>query len=465
MADIFIIDDNLALQKLLIRQLQSSGHRAKGASTLSEGVQQVTSGKYDIILLDVELPDGNGLEHIPQFTEMVSAPEVIIITGNGEQDGAETAISSGAWAYVEKLHVVRDIMLHVTRALQYREEKSRIKQVPVVLKRDDIIGKSPLLRQCLEQVAQAALSDASVLITGETGTGKVLLARALHEHSQRAAHNFITVDCAALPENLIESTLFGHVKGAFTGAESTRQGLIRRADGGTLFLDEVGELPLTIQKKFLRVLQEHTYRPVGSASEERSDFRVVAATNIDIDHCVDQGTFRSDLLYRLKGLSLSPPPLRKRKDDIKVLTSHFLARICDRLSRQWKGVTPEFIEHLVAYDWPGNIRELQQTLEQVVACTGETPTLFAKHLPSHFRIRQAQAALQPPPATPLSEIPSNQDFTPLSWQKCKRDCEQRYISGLMRYAREDITSACQISGLSRTRLYQLRLKYNLLPST
>lgn len=459
MAKIFVVDDDVMLQEMLVCHLQRSGHQASSASTLAEGIQQVTAGEYDVVLLDVQLPDGNGLRHIQQFKDVPSSPEVIIITGKGDENGAEKAIVNGAWSYIGKPNVIKELPLHLTRALQYREEKKRVESVPIVLKRDAIIGSSPLLVKCLNQVARAATSDASVLITGETGTGKEVFAKAIHDNSPRANKNFITVDCAALPENLIESTLFGYIKGAFTGAEHNREGLILLADGGTLFLDEVGELPVSMQKMFLRVLQEGTYRPVGSAHEEHSDFRVIAATNIDIDGNVAQGTFRNDLLYRLKAFSFSLPPLRKRKEDIKPLTSHFLAQIYDRLKMQHKGIDPNFIEHLLAYDWPGNVRELQQTLEQVVACAVEVPTLFATHLPDHFRIRHAQAEMQSPaPASP-SYLPLAESSSSLPWQEYKNAYEQKYIIDLMRYAKDNVTLACKISKLSRTRLYQLREKY------
>jgi two-component system, NtrC family, response regulator len=465
MAEIFVVDDDVELQEMLVQYLEYSGHQASGASTLAEGVKQVIAGEYDVVFLDVQLPDGNGLEYIPKFKDASSSPEVIIITGKGDENGAEKAIVSGAWSYIEKPEVTKELILHLTRALQYRKEKHRLKTVPVVLKRDTIIGNSPLLTKCLSQVAQAAVSDASVLITGETGTGKEIFARAIHENSARAGNNFITVDCAALPENLIESTLFGHVKGAFTGAENNRKGLVHLADGGTLFLDEVGELPVNIQKTFLRVLQEHAYLPLGSSNEKHSDFRVIAATNIDIDHSVDQGTFRNDLLYRLKSFSFSLPPLRERKEDIKTLVRYFLARMWDRSMLEHKGIAPDFIEHLAAYDWPGNVRELQQTLEQVVACTVETPTLFAYHLPEHFRILQAQAAIQSPPSYSCPVTPPSEPLIPPPWQEYKNNFEQQYIHNLMRYAKGSVTIACQISHLSRARLYQLREKYGLLASS
>ncbi len=465
MADIFIVDDDVMLQQMLIRQLQLSGHQTNCADTLSKGLEQVLSGAYDIVLLDVQLPDGNGLEYIPNFKDAASSPEVIIITGKGDKNGAEKAIVSGAWGYIEKPHVIKELLLHIARIQQYRKEKDRTEKVPVVLKRDAIIGNSPLLTECLNRVAEAAFSEASVLITGETGTGKELLARAIHENSSRADHNFVTVDCASLPENLIESSLFGYIKGAFTGAESNREGLIQLADGGTLFLDEVGELPLSMQKTFLRVLQEGSYHPVGSAHEKHSNFRVVAATNIDIMRGVDQGSFRNDLLYRLKAFSCSPPPLRNRKDDIKPLIRYFLARMWDRSNLDYQGISPDFIEHLTAYDWPGNIRELQQTLEQVVASTIHTlpPTLFAYHLPKHFRIQQAQAGIQTPPSQPFPDIsPTSKNLTPLPWNAFKNNYERQYIHDLMRHSRGSVTLACQVSQLSRARIYQLREKHGLL---
>ena len=465
MAEIFVVDDDVMLQEMLVRQLQRSGHQAGCASTLAEGLERVTAGEYDVVFLDVQLPDGNGLEYIAKFKGVPSSPEVIIITGKGDKNGAKKAIVSGAWAYIEKPNVIRELLLHLTRALQYRKEKYKTETVPVVLKRDAIVGNSPLLIKCFDQVARAAVSDASVLITGETGTGKEIFARAIHENSARAGKNFIIVDCAALPENLIESTLFGHVKGAFTGAESDREGLVRLADGGTLFLDEVGELPVPLQKTFLRVLQERTYRPVGSTREEYSDFRVVAATNIDIAHSVDQGTFRSDLLYRLKAFSFTIPPLRKRKEDIRILTRYLLARMWDRSQLEYKGIAPDFIEYLMAYDWPGNVRELQQTLEQVVARTVETPTVFAYHLPEHFRIQQAQAAIQSSPPYSSPPVSSAEDPAPPPWQEYKRKYEKQYIYDLMRHAKGNVTMACQVSQLSRARLYQLREKYGLLASS
>lgn len=461
MADILIVDDDRHICGMLIEYLQESGHNPTAVHTLDDGLRSVGDTPCDVVLLDVQMPDGNGLEYLTRFTRAPASPEVIIITGHGDQDGAEKAIVSGAWSYIEKPDVIGNLALHLTRALQYRREKKKVKQVPVALKRNNIIGSSKVMNDCFDLLAKASSCDVNVLITGETGTGKELFARAIHENSGRAKANFVVVDCASLPENLIESTLFGHVKGAFTGADTRRDGLIKHAHGGTLFLDEVGELPLNMQKNFLRVLQERSYRPVGSSREIKSDFRLVAATNRDLDRRVRQGDFRSDLLFRLQGFSIELPPLRQRLEDIMELVTSFITRLCDRYGQETKGVAPDFIEALAAYDWPGNVRELYQTIEQVFADSFHSPTFFAIHLPKKFRIRQARAGIR----TVQAIAPAADDVDPLpTWQVYKDTFEKKYIRNLMQCSKNNIQAACRISGISRTRLYQLLHKHNLHPS-
>lgn len=455
MANILIIDDDQILVTMLAGQMKSAGHIATTANSLSEGLAKLNGDAFDVVLLDVQLPDGNGLEYLDKFKQGPSSPEVIIITGHGEADGAEKAILSGAWSYIEKPHVIRELSLHLTRALQYRKEKMKVNAVPVFLKRDNIIGKSAPLNKCLDQVARAAASDVSVLINGATGTGKELFARAIHENSQRADHNFVVVDCAALPETLIESTLFGHVKGAFTGAERAQEGLVKHADGGTLFLDEVGELPLSIQKTFLRLLQEHEYRPVGSSQHLYSNFRLVAATNRNLEKRAEAGIFRQDLLFRLQAFTIELPPLRERLNDIGELATQFITKLCRRHGLETKGVSQDFIEALMSHDWPGNIRELHQTIEQVFTNAFLVPTCFAIHLPAHLRIKQARADFQDEKKVdaPFSSLPT--------WRKYKSMCEKSYVEKLKMLAEGNVSKACRISNLSRTRLYQLINKYEI----
>ncbi|MDY6852188.1 MAG: sigma 54-interacting transcriptional regulator, partial [Thermodesulfobacteriota bacterium] len=279
MSKVLIIDDDEMIVDLLSRMVGHMGHEALSALTLKEGLAKASSEPIDVVFLDVWMPDGNGLEMLPVIRETPSLPEVIIITGAGEAKGAELAIKSGAWDYIQKgTGTLESMMLPLNRALAYRKEKTT-KRSPKVLNRVGIVGESRLIRGCLELVSQAAGSETNVLITGETGTGKELFARAIHENSARAGKSLVVVDCTALPGSLVEGLLFGHEKGAFTGAEKAQEGLIAQADGGTLFLDEIGELPLLTQKAFLRVLQERRFRLLGGQKEIESDFRLVAATN------------------------------------------------------------------------------------------------------------------------------------------------------------------------------------------
>ena len=455
MANILIIDDDRTLTTMLVGQMETSGHSATAANSIMEGLAQIGDGEYDVVLLDVQLPDGNGIEYLSQFKSASSAPEVIIITGHGEADGAEKAILCGAWSYIEKPHVIRELSLHLTRALQYRQEKMKVNEVPVALKRDKIIGNSASLNRCLDQVARAASSDVSVLITGSTGTGKELFARAIHENSKRAQHNFVVVDCAALPETLIESTLFGHIKGAFTGAERAQDGLVKHADGGTLFLDEVGELPLSMQKTFLRLLQEHEYHPVGSSKPHYSNFRLVAATNRNLPERAANGKFREDLLFRLQAFTIDLPDLKDRLEDISDLAAYFINKLCKRYQLETKGISQDFIDALMNHDWPGNVRELLQTIEQVFTSAFLGPTCFAIHLPDQFRVKQARADFSS--EKPLHPVNSSLP----TWRKYKDMCEKSYVEKLKVLAEGNVSKACRLSNLSRTRLYQLISKYDI----
>ena len=461
---VLVVDDDQALCGMLVEHLRRADFLSEGANTLARGLQLAGRNGYDVVFLDVQMPDGNGLDFLPQFKAVISSPEVIIITGKGDPNGAQQAISSGAWSYIEKPNVIRDLMLHLTRALQYREEKKRIKTVPVLLKRDNIIGSSRKITSCLDQIAAAAAGDASVLITGETGTGKEIFAQAIHDNSPRAAGNFVVVDCAALPGTLIESTLFGHVRGAFTGADQAKEGLVRHADGGTLFLDEVGELPLSLQKAFLRVLQEHRYRPVGGTSEIRSNFRVVAATNRDLEAEVRNGEFRNDLLFRLQGITIHLPPLRERMGDIRELTAYYTEKLWQRYSLPGKGIAPDFISALATYHWPGNVRELFQVLERACAYAGDHPTLFVRHLPEQIRILEAQAGIstEDNDTFPLPAAIDNDDFP--DWRNYKDTIEKEYLRRLLDHSGGVITVASRVSGLSRTRLYQMIKKFEITVS-
>ena len=466
MAKILIIDDDELICTTLTRLVRGKGHDATSALGMVEGLRQATEQPFDVVFLDVRMPDGNGLDLLPKIEALPAAPEVIIMTGFGDPNGAELAIKSGAWDYIEKNSSVKDIILSLERALQYRQEKQAVAGARTVsaLKREKIIGDSLKLNACLDLVAQAAGSDVNVCILGETGTGKELFARAIHENSQRSRGNFVVVDCTALPETLVESLLFGHEKGSFTGAEKARDGLVLQAHCGTLFLDEVGELPLTLQKAFLRVLQERRFRPLGGSKEVVSDFRLVAATNRNLEQMVAAGQFREDLLFRLKSYCLELPALRERQEDVQQLARYYADRFSVRYGLAPKGFSPEFLETLMGYAWPVNIREFVNTMEQTLASAHVEPTLFPKHLPLNIRIQVTRASVVHESVTSphlgnsrVHGLPKLHEYR----ESVYNDAEKSYLHDLFSRSERSISHACQLSGLSPSRLYALMKKHEI----
>jgi two-component system NtrC family response regulator len=455
MARVLIVDDDELIGEMLSFMVEDMGHSASSATTLKAGFEKASSDNFDVIFLDIKMPDGNGLDLLPKIRELPLHPEVIIITGRGDPDGAELAIKNGAWDYIQKSSSTKEMLLPFVRALQYREEKNTRKP-PTALKLNGVIGKSPSMNVCLDLLAQAAHSDVNVLLAGETGTGKEVFARAIHENSMRGGNNFVVVDCTALPETLVESVLFGHEKGAFTGADKAQVGLVKQADAGTLFLDEIGELPLAVQKAFLRVLQEHRFRPVGAKQEIESDFRLIAATNRSLEKMVQDRTFRSDLLFRVRTLPIELPPLSARKEDIKELAMYHMARVCERYQIGTKGFSPEVFDALMAYEWPGNVRELVNAIERAISDAYHEPTLFPKHLPLDLRVKVARSSVK------KEAIPTAEGVVPLgSLAECRHAAEGRYLRDLVFQTKGKIKDACRISGLSRSRLYVLLKTHNL----
>ena len=457
MAKVLIVDDDQAFRNLLIEQVQRLEHEVEGVSSLEQGRDLMETFEPVVVFLDVNLPDGSGLDAIESIKAGVSSPEVIIVTAEGEVDGASLAIESGAWDYLQKGYSLGDLVMPLRHAVEYRRERlahARTKALDL----EGIVGSSPSLRRALDFTAQAAGGDTTVLVTGETGTGKELFARAIHRNSDRREGPFIVVDCAALPENLVESMLFGHRKGAFTGADKDREGMVRFADGGTLFLDEVGEMPPSIQKAFLRVLQEKRFRPVGGEKEVSSDFRLVAATNRDINKMTEEGTFRKDLLFRIRGHAIELPPLRERGEDVVEIAQDLITRLCRRQGRGIKGTTDAFFKVLRDYSWPGNVRELNHALERALAAAADQPVLYPIHLPMQIRANVARGAvredLNVPAGGARPEFPQLKD--------AKKTAEMFYLKDLMAATGGDIDEACRLADVSRSRLYALLKEHGII---
>ena len=486
MARIMVVDDEKPVRQVVSELIQRLGHETVTAADLAEARRKSAAGPFDAVLLDVHLPDGDGLDFIPEVKDWTGSPEVIVFTGLGSPDGAELAITRRAWDYIEKPVTLNKVALPLSRLLQYRRERTSSPPLET-LKETKIIGSSAIIRDRLELVVKAAASPANVLLTGATGTGKELFALAIHDNSERKDRSFVVLDCAALPETLVESLLFGHAKGAFTGADSSSEGLIKQADGGTLFLDEIGDLPLNAQRSFLRVLQERRFRPVGGDREKDSDFRLIAATHHNLEQMVEEGRFRSDLLFRLKTITIKLPPLSQRGRDVMEIGRYHLARLCAKFGSKKKELSPEFVEALISYPWPGNVRELVSTLEWSLATAGREPTLFAMHLPEHIRVTLARSKIQKNEEPdrfdpekgksrrrpPLRLVPESEPGSAFggavlpSWKEYRRKgvnrLEAEYLVKLLSLTGGDMARAGEISGIGRSRLYQLFREHHLSP--
>lgn len=337
MARVLVVDDENLMRTMVEVVCRRLGHEALCAATLEEGRRLAAAG-VDVILLDMLLPDGNGLDAQQELASLPDAPDIVVITGYGDGDAAEKALRGGVWDFLMKPVRVRDVeetLSHVLEARDRRRSRRGLELEP-----GHVAGRGPAMQAALAQLEQAAHSDVNVLLLGETGVGKELFARTLYRNSHRASRPFVAVDCASLPETLVESHLFGHARGAFTGAERASEGLLRAAHLGTLFLDEVGDLPQGIQGAFLRALELRRFRPVGEVREVESDFRLVAATNQDLEAMSEDGRFRKDLLYRLQGMTIVIPPLRRRRDEIPLLARQAVTRCCRRNGMEEKELSP-----------------------------------------------------------------------------------------------------------------------------
>lgn len=383
-AKILVVDDDVALQRLMQVNLMGLDYEVQVAGTGEEGLTMLAEQNIDVALLDLQLPDIDGIELVQQSRKYAPNTEIIVITGFGTTTRASAATRAGAFYYLEKPIDFDELPILMEKALaqqQQNQELTRLrKKVDEPTSYFNIIGKSKAMQVVFDIIEGIAESDANVLIIGESGTGKELVANAIHDRSHRAKKPMMEVNCAALPKELIESELFGHTKGAFTGAHAEKAGLIGRAAGGSLFLDEIGEMPLELQPKLLRVLQERVYYRVGSEKPLEADFRLIAATNRNPFEAMRDGHLREDLYYRLNTIELHVPPLRERSEDIHLLADHFRQHYAERYKRNILAISEQAYAQMFGYHWPGNVRELQNALERaVLMCRGEK--IEAHHLP------------------------------------------------------------------------------------
>jgi two-component system, NtrC family, response regulator AtoC len=447
---VLIVDDDRDMCVLLESQLKRRDINASWRSSAAEALDLLSVEDFDVLVTDLNLQGTSGLELCERVVQNRPDMPVIVITAFGSLESAIAAIRSGAYDFVNKPFELDELVLTINRAMQHkslREEVKRLKEAVATTKgMDDLIGDSIGMRKVYDLMERVAETDATVLITGESGTGKELVARALHKRSVRQKGPFVAINCAAMPETLLESELFGHVKGAFTDAKQGRPGLFQQASNGTLFFDEIGEMPLGMQPKLLRALQERTARPVGGTEEIPFDTRIIAATNRDLETLVEAGKFREDLFYRINVVRLEVPPLRMRSNDVLLLAQYFLEKIAARSAKKVVGLSSGAAEKLLAYEWPGNVRELQNCVERAVALT-RYDTIVVEDLPEKIRdYRSTNIVVATEDASQLLPM---------------EEVERRYILRVLKTVGGNKTTAAKVLGFDRRTLYRKLERYGV----
>jgi two-component system response regulator AtoC len=443
---ILIVDDEPGLRQTLSRILGAEGYSTVTASHGDEALELTANGPVDLVLCDLRMPKMGGLEFIDRYQAQGGRALVVAMSAYGDADTAIAAIQRGAYDYIQKPFRAEELILCVRKAAEREKLRAKVEQLEgelSVIRGREIIGHSAALRNAVDLARKVARHPSTVLITGESGTGKELIARVIHRASPRSAESFVAVNCGAIPETLLESELFGHVKGAFTGAASDKPGLFEEAQGGTLFLDEIGELPLSLQVKLLRALQEGEVRRVGATTARQVDVRVVAATNRDLAADVASGRFRGDLYYRVNVVSIRLPALRERREDIPELALHFLRRHNARLGLSVELISPPAMRMLIDYPWPGNVRELENVIERALVLTAGS-TIEPEHLVDLGH--PVPHAADPPAAD-----------GDLSVKRQTEELERRLIRRALERTRGNRTRAAQLLELShRALLYKIR---------
>jgi two-component system nitrogen regulation response regulator NtrX len=446
---ILIVDDEAGIRESLTSILEEEGYRVAAVSSGEECLERLRAERFDLILLDVWLPGMDGLEVLERLQEQDRAPLVVMISGHGNISTAVRATKMGAFDFIEKPLSLEKTVLVVRHALEHLELEEENRRLRAELERRyHILGDSIPMRALRQLIALTAPTSSRVLIYGESGTGKELVARALHAQSPRARMPFVEVNCAALPEELIESELFGHVRGSFTGATETKIGKFQKADGGTLFLDEVGDMSLKTQAKVLRVLEENRFEPVGSTRPVQVDVRIIAATNKRLEEEIARGHFREDLFFRLNVIPVAVPPLRERTEDIPVLAHHFLEEFARAYNRRPREFSPAVLEIFQRYPWPGNVRELKNLVERLVIVCPES-RIEPHHLPPELFRSLPRSAAEPGSAATL--------------QQAREAYEREFILRRLEEHRWNVSRAAAALGLERSHLYRKMKALGIAP--
>ncbi|HEY9023702.1 MAG TPA: sigma 54-interacting transcriptional regulator [Burkholderiaceae bacterium] len=441
-AHILVVDDDPDLLKLLSMRLSGAGYRVTAAESAEAALVKIAMERPQLVLSDVQLPGKDGLALFDAIRVQHPSLPVILLTAHGTIPDAVEATSRGVFTYLTKPFDGKALLDVIANAIAMEGAADTASDGgEVEAWRAEIVSRSTRMAEVLAEAKLVATSDASVLIRGESGSGKELIARAIHRASPRAAAPFVAVNCGAIPENLLESELFGHVKGAFTGAVANHPGLFQAANGGTLFLDEIGDMPVALQVKLLRVLQERMVRPVGASHAVPVDVRILSATHRDLDLAIIDGSFRKDLYYRLNVVSLSLPTLAERREDIPLLASHFLSRLALKYGRKVNGFAPDAMKALTTASWPGNVRQLHNVVEQVTALA-TTPLV---------PLALVQRALR----VPSMEV--------LSYTEARTRFERDYLVGLLKITDGNVADAARLADRNRTEFYRLMQKHGLTP--
>lgn len=447
MARILVVDDQASVRKTYSMLLTANGHDVSVGQNGEEGLKLLGEENFDLVISDMKMEPVDGMTLLQKGKEMRPDVEFLLVTGYSSVEDGVAAMKAGAYDYITKQTNTEELLLLVSKAVEKRTLNSRLKQLesringPEAFSR--IIGTSPALQSVLTMVEKVAPTDTTVLLLGESGTGKELIAEAIHQLSHRRNKSFVPVNCGAIPPNLEESTFFGHIKGAFTGAISNKDGLFKEADGGTIFLDEIGEMQLETQAKLLRVLQQMVIYRVGDTKPTKVDVRIIAATNRDLRKMVEEGKFRQDLYYRLNVISVHLPPLRERGEDIIALANYFGGRNSERMNKPFNGCSPSLLECLMTYSWPGNIRELQNIIERLVILS-DGPHLDETHLPREVVQRSAET----------NGVTGAQDLT-------LAEVERQYILGILERYEGQKTIAAEKLGISTTTLWRKLKEYGV----